>query len=138
MSPPLSVGKVEHYFGNIKGFPAITERVDIINNGVPVKTSVTSLDPPRAMQYDNHSAVVEHMDLVWENLFEDIRRNRVLVFDREFAASVKGLRVGPLGAVVTHKVRILNGYSLEAGAARGEKGGLDRDANRRSTKMPLW
>ena len=66
VSPPLSVGKVEHYFGNIKGFPAITERVDIINNGVPVKTSVTNLEPTRAMQYGNHSAVVEHTDLVWK------------------------------------------------------------------------
>ena len=46
------------------------------------------------------------MDLVWEKLFEDIRRNRVLVFDRKSAASPKDLRVAPLGAVVTHKVRI--------------------------------
>ena len=79
------------------------------------------------MQYGNHSAVVEHMDLVWGKLFEDIGRNRVLVFDRESAASLKGLRVAPLGAVVTHKVRIINDYSFGAGAARGEKGGLNRD-----------
>ena len=43
VSPPLSVSQVEHYFGNIKGFPAITELVDIIKNGVPVKRqSLTS------------------------------------------------------------------------------------------------
>ena len=80
VSPPLSVSQVEHYFGHIKGFPAITELVDI-KNGVPVKTSVTNVDPTRAMQYGNHSAVVEHMDLVWEQLFEDIRRNCVLVLE---------------------------------------------------------
>ena len=49
------------------------------------------------------------------------------MFDRESAASLKGLRVAPLGAVVTHKVRIINDYSFEAGAARGENGGLNRD-----------
>ena len=78
------------------------------------------------MQYGNHSAVVEHMDPVWEKLFENVRPNCVLVFDRESAASLKGLRVAPLGAVVTHKVRIINDYSFEAGAAR-RKGGLNRD-----------
>ena len=79
------------------------------------------------MQYGNHSAVIEHMDLVWEKLFEDIRRNRVLAFDGKSTASRKGLRVAPLGAVVTHKVQIVNTYSFEAGVARGEKEGLNRD-----------
>ena len=63
------------------------------------------------------------MDLVWEKLFEDIRRNRVLVFDRKSAASPKDLRVAPLGAVVTHKVRINNDYSFEAGVATEWLGG---------------
>ena len=100
ISPPLSVSQVEHYLGNIKSFPATTELVDI-KNGVPAKTSVTNLDLTKAMQYGNHSAVVDHMDLVWEKVCEDIRRNRVLVFGRESAATLKGLRVAPLGAV-TH------------------------------------
>ena len=86
MSPPLSVDQAKHY-GKFKGFPAIAELKDIIKNGVPVKTSVTKLNPTRAMQYGNHSTVLEHIDLVWEKLYEDIRRNRVLVFDREAAAA---------------------------------------------------
>ena len=63
------------------------------------------------MQYGIHSAGVEHMDLVWEKLLliEDFRRNRVLVFGRESATSLKGRRVESLGAVVAHKVRIING-----------------------------
>ena len=68
VSPPLSVSQVEHYFGDIKGIPAITELVHI-KNGVPIRTSVTNLDLTRAMQYGNHSAVVEHMDLVGEKSF---------------------------------------------------------------------
>ena len=79
------------------------------------------------MQYGNHSVVVDYMDLVWEKLFKDIRRNRVLVFDGESVAALKGLRVALLGAVVMHKVGIINGYSFEAGEARGEKGGLNID-----------
>ena len=63
------------------------------------------------MQYGNHSAVVEHMDLVWEQLFEDIRR-KLRASVRESAASLKGLRVAPLGAVVTHNVRIITDYQV--------------------------
>ena len=35
--------------------------------------------------------------------------------------------MAPLGAVVTHKVRIINDYSFNVDAARREKGGLTRD-----------
>ena len=64
--PRLSFSQAEHYFANIKSLPALTELVDI-KNDVPVKTSITNLDPTRAMQYGNDSAVVEHKDVVWEN-----------------------------------------------------------------------
>ena len=69
VSPPLPVSQVEHYFGNTKDSPAITEFVDM-KNGVPLKTSVTNLYLTRAMQYRDHSAMVEQMDLVWGKLYE--------------------------------------------------------------------
>ena len=82
MSPPLAVDLVEHYFGRVKGFPAMTELIDIMKNYVPVKTAVTNLDASRAIRYGNDSPVYEHIDLVWEKLYEEVRRNRVLVFNR--------------------------------------------------------
>ena len=42
-----------------------------------------------------------------------------------------------MGAVVTLNVRIINAYSFEAGAATGEKGGVNRVANGRNTQMHL-
>ena len=45
--------------------------------------------------------VREHMDIAWEKLFDDIQRNRALVFNRDSASSIKGLPVAPLDAVVT-------------------------------------
>ena len=71
---------MEHYFGIIKGFPAITELVNI-KNGIPVKTSVTNVDLTRAIQHGNHSAVIEHMGLVWENCWKIFDEIAVLVFD---------------------------------------------------------
>ena len=37
--------------------------------------------------------------------------------------------MAPLGAVVTHKVKIINDYSFDVQAARGEKGGLNKDTH---------
>ena len=68
------------------------------------------------------------MSTVWEKLCEDVRPNRCLVFTREAAEKIVGLRIAPLRAVVTHKVRIINDYSFDPSTVRGEKGGLNRDA----------
>ena len=67
------------------------------------------------------------MSTVWEKLCEDVRRNRCLVFTREAAEKIVWLRVAPLGAVVTHKVRIINDYSFDPSTARGNKEGLKRE-----------
>ena len=77
--PPLSVDQLKRYFGDVKAFPEIDELIDITNNGVPVNSTVTNLYPTRALQRSNHIGVRKHMDLVWEKLFHDSRRNRVLV-----------------------------------------------------------
>ena len=62
------------------------------------------------------AVVREDMELVWEMLLDDTRRNRVLVFNRHSASSIEGLRLAPFGAFV-------NDYFFDVQAARGEKGG---------------
>lgn len=66
VSPPLSGDQVKRYFGDVQGLPKIDELIDIIQNGVPVKQTVTKLDPTSALQYGNHSGalLIEHKDLV--------------------------------------------------------------------------
>ena len=49
--------------------------------------------------------------------------------NRDSASSIKGLRVASLGAVVTHKVRIITVYSFDVHAARGEEGRLNKDTH---------
>ena len=125
--PPFNVDDVKNHFGEVKGFPGISDLVEIIKHGVPVITSATPTDPRQALQYGNHSSIQEHRSTVWKKLCEDVRRNRCLVFTREAAAKIVGLRVAPLGDVVTRKVRTINDYSFDPTTARGEKGGLNRD-----------
>ena len=97
--PPLNVDDVKHHFGKIRGFSGISDLVEIIKHGVPVVTSATPTDLRQALQYGNHSSIQEHMSTVWEKLCEDVRRNRCLVFTREAAEKIVGLRVAPLGYV---------------------------------------
>ena len=99
----------------------------MIKHGVPVVTSATPTDPRQALQYGNHSSIQEHMSTVWEELCEDVRQNRCVVFTRKAAEKIVGLRVAPLGTVVTHKDRMINDYSFDPSTARGEKVGPNRD-----------
>lgn len=71
----------------------------------------------RVLVFDREAAALhDHMDLVWEKLYEYIRRNRVLlvVFDKAAPASLEVVRLAPLGDVVTHEVRNINDYSFDA------------------------
>ena len=77
------------------------------------------------------------MDLVWGKLFDDIRRNRVLVFNRDSAPSIKGLRVAPLGAVVIHETRTINDYCFDVQAAGGKKGALNKDTHTEEVRKCL-
>ena len=106
--PPLNVDDVKHDFGEVKGFPGISDLVEIIEHGVPMVTSSTPSDPRQALQYGNHSSEQEHISTVWEKLCQDVRRNRCLVFTREAAANIVGLHVALLEAMIIHKIRIMN------------------------------
>ena len=64
VSPPFAVDHVEHYFDEVKDFPGMKKLIDIMKNGVPVKTEVTNLNPSREIRYGNRSTIFEHMDLV--------------------------------------------------------------------------
>ena len=125
--PPLNVDDVKYHFEEVKGFPGISDLKEIIENGVPVVTSPTSTDHRQALQYGNHSSLQEYRSTVREQLCEDVRRNWCLGFTRETAAKIVGLRVAPLRAVVTHKVRVINDCLFDPSSARGEKGVLSRD-----------
>ena len=127
VSPPLDVRGVEQYFGNLKRFPAIDDLLEIVANGVPARTTREETDLDKALQYGNHRSVGEHLPRIWEKLFDDVRRNRCLVLNRAAAAEVAGIRIAPLAAVVTNKVRIINDFSFDPTTARGVQGGLNRD-----------
>ena len=113
MLPPLDVRGVEQYLRTTKRFPAIDDLLEIVANGVPARTASSGPDLAKALLYGNHRSVEEQLPKVWERLFDVVRRNRCLVTNRANAAEVEGVRVAPLAAVVTNKVRIMNDFYFD-------------------------
>ena len=59
---------------------------------------------------------------------EDVRHQKRLVIQKSAAHDIPNLRVYPLAAVVTHKVRIINYLSFDV-QRREKKGGLNGDTD---------
>ena len=69
--------------------------------------------------------VEKHLPQMWETLPDDVRKNICPVFKKKAVAGLGDVRVAPLGAVVTSKVRIINDLSLGPTTVGGTKGGLN-------------
>ena len=65
--------------------------------------------------------------MIWKTLADDVRKNRCQFFKKEAVAGLGYVRVAPLGAVVTSKVRIINDLSFDPTSVRGTKGSLNLD-----------
>lgn len=126
VSPPVNVSDVQRYFGDIKKFRLINELLEIRSTGVPVKTSSMKADVLKALEYGNHRSAQEHLPQIWEKLMEDVQRDRCLISDKRMADKIEGIRVAPLGVVVSDEVRIINDFSFDPNTPRGAKGGLNK------------
>jgi len=128
VAPPINPAHIKRYFGDLKGFGAVDELVAIVTGGLPVNAVATGVDLEHALQYGNHPSVNEHLPAVWKKIGKDVRREKCLVIQKSSAHEIPILRVSPLAAVVTHKVRIINDLSFDV-QSRGEKGGLNGDTD---------
>ena len=119
---------LQRYFGDIKGFGAVDELVMIVTGGVSVNAVAFGADLERALQYGNHSSVTENLSAIWENIGDDVRRQKILMTQESAARDIPNLRLAPLAAVVTHKVLKINGLSFDV-QNREKNGGLHGDTN---------
>ena len=58
-------------------------------------------------------AVQRNLPLIWRKNGEDVRREKCLVIKKSAAHEIPNVSVLPLGAVVTHKVRVINDLFFE-------------------------
>ena len=107
VAPPIDPVHIQRCFGGLKGFGAVDELVMILTEWAPVHAAATGVDIEHALQYGNHPSVNEHLPAVWEKIDEYVRRQKCLVIQKPAAHEIPNIRVSPLAAVVTHKVRIV-------------------------------
>ena len=115
MSPPLNVSDVKRCFGDVKHFSYGTE--------TPRNQTITSRlqDGARVREPQNYR---ERSTLEVGNTSGRCKGENVISIKNKAVAGL-GVRVAPLGAVVTSKVRIINDLSLDPITLGCTKGGLD-------------
>lgn len=122
VTAPVDPASIKQHFVVLKGFPKIEDVVTIVSGGVPVIAPPSQTDLEAALQYGNHRSPNEHLPLIWKKIGEEVRREKCLVIQKSAAHEIPNLRVFPLGAVVTHNVRIVNDLSFNL-QNRATKGG---------------
>ena len=122
VATPVDATQTQRYFGDLKGFGAIDELINIVTRGVPVKAAPPGARLDRALQYGNHRSGTEHLPAIWKKLGEDAGRQKCLVIQKSAAHVIPNLRVSPLRAVVTHKVRNIYDFSFEPRRGGKEEG----------------
>ena len=137
VTPSVDPDYTRRYFGELKGFPKIDELITIVSGGVPVIARPSQADLKSALRYDNHRSAEEHLPLIWKKIGEDVRREKCLVIIKLAAHEIPNVRVLPLGAVVTHKVRVINDLSFDL-FNRAKKGGLNAETDVNSVPPSLY
>ena len=67
VAPQIDPVHMQRYFGDLKGFEAVDERVTIVAEYVPVKAVASGTYLERAFWNGNHSGVTEHLPTIWKN-----------------------------------------------------------------------
>ena len=80
---------------------------------MPVITTPSQADLESALRYGNHRSAEEYLPLIWKIFGEYVRREKCLVIENTATHEILNVRVLPLGAVVTHKVRVINDLSFD-------------------------
>ena len=87
-------------------------------------TPPSQADLESALRYGNYRSAEEHLARIWKKIEEDVRREKCLVIEKAAAHEIPNVRVLPLGAVVTHKVGVINDPSFDL-FNRAKNGGLN-------------
>ena len=91
---------VRFWFGRLKGFPRVEEVVEIITNGARVDVAGEG-DLSSAIAYGNHNSTQAHHNLIVAKIFDDVRLSRAFALPRSMAGETPGLRLSPMGVVVS-------------------------------------
>ena len=128
VTSPEDPDYIRRYFGEVKLFPKTDELITIVSGGVSVIVPPSQADLESALRYGNHRSAENPLSLIWKKIGEDVRREKCLVIEKMAAHEIPNEGALPLGAVVTHKVRVVNDLSLNL-FNRAKKGDLNAETD---------
>ena len=134
---PIDPDYIRRYFGESKRFPKIDELITIVSGGVPVIAPPSQADVESALRYGNHRSAEEHLPLIWKKNREDVRREKCLVIEKMASHEIPNVRVLPLGAVATHKVRVVNDLFFDRVQESKKEGPQRRNRRRQCAPKPV-
>ena len=112
-APHMDPERVEAFFGDKHSFPGIEHLKHIARVGVPVDV-LPGGDLAKELEYGNHSSANNFGEAVWKKAVADVACGRAIVFPKEQADQVPGLRVSPVGVVEEReKIRIIHDMTFE-------------------------
>ena len=102
--------------GTEKGFPQVDQIAQFAEKGVPVRVE-GGTNVKAALKYNNHSSVGAHEQRLTK-IHEDVVYGRAWVFPRDLAGQIPGLRLSPLGVVVTSKLCVIHDLTFLHGISK--------------------
>ena len=96
--PHMDREGVQAFFEDKHRFPGIDDLRHIARVGVPVDVRPGG-NLTKEPTYENISSAQEFRVAVWEKAVADVASGRAIVFPKEQARQVQGLRVSPVGVV---------------------------------------
>ena len=112
-APHMDPERVQAFFGDRHQFPGIDNLRHIARVGVPVDARPGG-NLTKELTYGNQSSAQRFHVAVWEMAVADVASGRAIVFPKEKAGQVEGLRVSPVGAVEEwEKIIIIHDMTFE-------------------------
>ena len=112
-APHMKLERVQAFFGDRHQFPGIYSLRHIVPVGVPVDVRPGG-NLTKELTYGKHSSAQKFQVAVWEKAVGDVASGRAIVFPKEQAGQVEGLRVSPVGVVEEReKIRIIHDLTRE-------------------------
>ena len=91
----------------------------MLDEGVPIQVTGEA-DVRVALRYGNHRSIAPYHRNITSKIYDDVQRGRAFIFPKSVAHLIPGLRLAPLGAVVSpSKTRIIHdlSFSLQQSAS---------------------
>lgn len=103
----MNADVIKVHFQRKPGFPDLYILLQIAREGRSGTAWEGTGAVHECLRYGNNRSLNEHSRMVLKATEQDLRRGKILIFPRNSAQEIRGVRISQLGAVVTFKKRFV-------------------------------